>query len=110
MDTAEEILRRAGLATLNLKAIAREVGVSHGSPAHHFQNLGGLLSDLAAMALRRLATILRNGSAIRRPTVIDGGAQGRVDILAQVYAMVVMSPPSTRKAAPLVAEARGLAR
>ena len=110
MDAAEEILRRAGLAALTLKGIGREVGVPHSLPAHHFQDLGGLLSDLAAMALRHLATILRNGSAIRRPTVIDGGAQRTVDILAQVYAMVVMSPPSTRKAAPLVAEARGLAR
>jgi hypothetical protein len=44
-----------------------------------------------------------------RPSLMEAYAEG-FDILAQVYAMVVISPPSTRKTAPLVAEARGLAR
>ena len=74
MEAAKEILGRDGW----LQGYRRRGGVSHGSPAHHFRDLGGLLTGLAAIALGRLAIILRNGSAIRRPTVIDGGAQGRV--------------------------------
>lgn len=51
---AETILERDGIAALTLRAAAREAGVSHGAPAHHFGNLSGLLSELAASGFRRL--------------------------------------------------------
>jgi AcrR family transcriptional regulator len=59
LAAAEKVLVRDGLAALSLRAIAREAGVSHGSPAHHFQDLSGLLSDLAAVGFLRLAKMLR---------------------------------------------------
>jgi AcrR family transcriptional regulator len=59
LDAAETILRTRGPAALTLRAIAREVGVSHGSPAHHFGDLAGLLSELAAVGFRRLAAQLQ---------------------------------------------------
>lgn len=55
LTAAETILRRSGLAGLSLRAIAREAGVSHGAPAHHFEDLTALLSELAAVGYNRLA-------------------------------------------------------
>lgn len=65
LEAAEKILRTDGLPALSLRAIAREAGVSHGSPAHHFQDLPGLLSDLAATGFLRLGDYLKK--ALDRP-------------------------------------------
>lgn len=50
---AERILERDGLPGLTLRATAREAGVSHAAPAHHFGDLTGLVSDLAAIGFAR---------------------------------------------------------
>src|SRR5262245_7555964 len=44
LKAAETVLRRDGLAGLTLRAVAREAGVSHAAPTHHFGDLTGLLS------------------------------------------------------------------
>jgi AcrR family transcriptional regulator len=54
LSAAETILCRDGLAALTLRAIAREAGVSHGAPAHHFKDLSDLLSELVAAGFERL--------------------------------------------------------
>lgn len=56
LDAAERILDRDGIGALTLRAAAREAGVSHGAPAHHFGDLGGLLTELAASGFHRLRT------------------------------------------------------
>ncbi len=43
-----------------MRAAARAAGVSHAAPAHHFGDLTGLLSDLAAEGYHRFATTLTN--------------------------------------------------
>ena len=58
LTAAEAILRRDGLAALTLRAIAREAGVSHGAPGHHFRDLTDLLSELAAVGFERMAALL----------------------------------------------------
>src|SRR5579875_3424668 len=55
LAAAEAILEREGLNGLTLRAVARAGGVSHAAPAHHFGDLTGLLSELAAAGFRRLA-------------------------------------------------------
>src|SRR5271156_1021705 len=57
---AEEILERDGIQALTLRATARAAGVSHAAPAHHFGDLTGLLSDLAAGGYVRFAAELAN--------------------------------------------------
>ena len=42
-----------GWSGLTLRAVAREAGVSHAAPTHHFGDLTGLLSELAAIGFRR---------------------------------------------------------
>ena len=54
LDAAESILDRGGIESLTLRATAREAGVSHGAPAHHFGDLTGLLTELAASGFVRL--------------------------------------------------------
>src|SRR4051812_34522575 len=53
LKAAETVLERDGLAGLTLRAAAREAGVSHAAPTHHFGDLTGLLSELAAIGFRQ---------------------------------------------------------
>ena len=53
LGAAERVLERDGLAGLTLRAVAREAGVSHAAPTHHFGDLTGLVSELAAIGFRQ---------------------------------------------------------
>jgi AcrR family transcriptional regulator len=53
LKAAERVLEREGLAGLTLRAVAREAGVSHAAPTHHFGDLTGLVSELAAIGFRQ---------------------------------------------------------
>src|SRR5580698_10362826 len=53
LEAAERILNRDGISGLTLRAAAREAGASHAAPKNHFDDLTGLLSDLAALGFRR---------------------------------------------------------
>jgi AcrR family transcriptional regulator len=53
LEAAERILEREGLPGLTLRAVAREAGVSHAAPTHHFGDLTGLVSELAAIGFRQ---------------------------------------------------------
>src|SRR3954464_5676258 len=53
LKAAETVLERDGLQGLTLRAVAREAGVSHAAPTHHFGELTGLVSELAAIGFRQ---------------------------------------------------------
>jgi AcrR family transcriptional regulator len=53
LKAAETVLERDGLQGLTLRAAAREAGVSHAAPTHHFGDLTGLVSELAAIGFRQ---------------------------------------------------------
>ncbi|MBV9561927.1 MAG: helix-turn-helix transcriptional regulator, partial [Bradyrhizobium sp.] len=53
LEAAEQVLERDGLAGLTLRAVAREAGVSHAAPTHHFGDVTGLVSELAAIGFRK---------------------------------------------------------
>ena len=63
LAAAETILERDGVEALTLRGAAREAGVTHGSPAHHFGDLSGLLSDLAAIGFVRFHARLQAETA-----------------------------------------------
>src|SRR5437667_1757874 len=64
LQAAERVLERDGLAGLTLRAVAREAGVSHAAPTHHFGDLTGLVSELAAIGFRQFnAAMAAAGSA-----------------------------------------------
>ena len=74
LKAAETILERDGLAGLTLRAAAREAGVSHAAPTHHFGDMTGLLSELAAAGFRKFGASLSAAAAAK--TSADG-AHGR---------------------------------
>jgi AcrR family transcriptional regulator len=61
LQSAEAILDREGVGALTLRAAARAAGVSHAAPAHHFGDLTGLLTALAAAGFARLRARLQAG-------------------------------------------------
>lgn len=63
LQAAERILEREGIAGLTLRAAAREAGVSHAAPTHHFGDMTGLLSELAAVGFRRFGASLAQAAA-----------------------------------------------
>ena len=57
LAAAEAELAEAGVEGFSLRKVARRAGVSHAAPAHHFGDVQGLLTALAAEGFRRfLAT------------------------------------------------------
>lgn len=59
LEAAERVLERDGLAGLTLRAVAREAGVSHATPTHHFKDLTGLVSELAAIGFTRFNAAMK---------------------------------------------------
>src|SRR6202166_4410490 len=64
LEAAERVLERDGLSGLTLRAVAREAGVSHAAPTHHFGDLSGLLSELAAIGFRQFNTAMAEADAV----------------------------------------------
>src|SRR6202012_11071 len=67
LKAAERVLERDGLAGLTLRAVAREAGVSHAAPTHHFRDLTGLVSELAAIGFRQFNTAMAAACAPETP-------------------------------------------
>src|SRR5580698_5181409 len=67
LQAAEIVLKRDGLRGLTLRAIAREAGVSHTAPQHHFGDTAGVLSELAASGHRQLASTMADHAAGTEP-------------------------------------------
>ena len=63
LKAAERVLERDGLPGLTLRAVAREAGVSHAAPTHHFGDLTGLLSELAAIGFRQFGKAMAAADA-----------------------------------------------
>lgn len=57
------LLDEVGWSGLSLRACAAKAGVSHAAPAHHFGNMTGLLTALAAVAFSRFADSMTDSRA-----------------------------------------------
>ena len=78
LRAAEAVLRHEGLEALTLRAVAREAGVSHTAPQHHFDDLTGLLSELAAVGFARFRdAMLAAADAAGNDAAARGRALGR---------------------------------
>jgi AcrR family transcriptional regulator len=88
LKAAETILERDGLAGLTLRAAAREAGVSHAAPTHHFGDMTGLLSELAAAGFRKFGAMM--GEAATKET----SAGGRMDAMGEAYVAFARAHPS----------------
>ena len=88
LQAAETILERDGLQGLTLRAAAREAGVSHAAPTHHFGDMGGLVSELAALGFRKF------GAALSAAAAAKTSAGERMDAMGEAYVMFAREHPS----------------
>ena len=58
LDAAVKAITESGPAGISLRELARQAGVSHAAPAHHFGDKAGLLTALAAEGYDLLADAL----------------------------------------------------
>jgi AcrR family transcriptional regulator len=77
LEAAERVLERDGLAGLTLRAVAREAGVSHAAPTHHFGDLTGLVSELAAVGYRQFNAAMTAAAAAGTPLTEQAMARAR---------------------------------
>ena len=84
---AKRVAEREGMEGLTLRAVAREAGVSHAAPAHHFGDMTGLLSELAAIGFQRFNETLT--SAAQASASLDDAAEAK----AQAYVAFARANP-----------------
>lgn len=60
LNAAESVLSEKGVEAFSLRAVAKRAGVSHGAPAHHFSDVRGLLTALAAIGYERFINFQNN--------------------------------------------------
>ena len=77
LRAAERVLERDGLAGLTLRAVAREAGVSHAAPTHHFGDLTGLVSELAAIGFRQFNAAMASSCMPDTPFPARGLARAK---------------------------------
>ncbi|WP_424631473.1 TetR/AcrR family transcriptional regulator [Bradyrhizobium sp. SYSU BS000235] len=78
LKAAKRVAEREGIGGLTLRAVAREAGVSHAAPAHHFGDVSGLLSELAAIGFGRFSDALDAGAQAAGSSP-DAQAEGRAN-------------------------------
>lgn len=62
LDRAAQVIAKKGVEALSLRALARDLGVSHAAPSRHFKDKTALLSALAIEGHRRLTTALNEAA------------------------------------------------
>ena len=87
LAAAERVLERDGLQGLTLRAAAREAEVSHAAPSHHFGDLTGLLSELAAVGFRKF------NDAISKARAADPLPQAAFDSTGEAYVRFALAHP-----------------
>jgi AcrR family transcriptional regulator len=87
LEAAERVLEREGLSGLTLRAVAREAGVSHAAPTHHFGDLSGLFSELAAIGFQQF------NAAMAVAGTADGSPMDKAVARAKAYVGYAQAHP-----------------
>jgi AcrR family transcriptional regulator len=72
LEAAEAELAERGMEAFSLRSVAKRAGVSHAAPAHHFGDVQGLLTALAAEGFRQFLAAQAAREAAAAP---DPGSQ-----------------------------------
>jgi len=62
LDRAAEVIAERGVEAISLRALARDLGVSHAAPSRHFADRRALLCELAKQGFRRSAEAMAAGA------------------------------------------------
>ena len=85
---AAEVIIEKGLGAFSLREVARRAGVSHAAPAHHFGDMRGLLTSLAAEGFTHLEAALRESQeGLTDP-------EERLAAMGQAYVRIGMTYPA----------------
>nr|MBA2398629.1 WHG domain-containing protein [Bradyrhizobium sp.] len=95
---------------LTLRAVAREAGVSHAAPTHHFGDLTGLVSELAAIGFRQFNAAMKVAGASGTTLLEKGMANAKAYVaFAQahpgMYALMFRSNERLDHSRPALHEA-----
>ncbi|MFF4578832.1 TetR/AcrR family transcriptional regulator [Streptomyces sp. NPDC001373] len=77
LERAEAVLTESGADGLSLRALARDLGVSHAAPSRHFRDRRALLDALAVSGFDRLNERLRAAADAPGPVPARLAALGR---------------------------------
>ncbi len=88
VNAGRRILEREGLEALTLRACAREAGVSHAAPQHHFRNLGELIAAIAASGFDDFVTALDASAAGA------GNADAKLQAMGIAYVGFALAHPA----------------
>ncbi len=106
MDAAVAVIAREGTSSVSLRALARDLGVSHAAPVHHFGDKAGLLTVIAAEGFERLAAELRQAWDDTGSFLELGVAYVRFATSHPAHFEVMFRPDLYRRDDPAVARAR----
>ena len=110
IKTAIKVIQRDGLAALSLRELARQVGVSHAAPVHHFGDKAGLLTAIATNGFLMLAHELRRTYARTGSFLEVGVAYVRFAMRHRAYFEVMYRPELYHADDPALEAARGQTR
>ncbi|MEM6538667.1 MAG: TetR/AcrR family transcriptional regulator [Pseudomonadota bacterium] len=110
LDAGEIELTEKGVEKFSLRGVAKKANVSHGAPAHHFDDVEGLLTALAARGYWKFLSAqekreLAAGDSPRQRLAASG--LGYIDFAVSNPALfrLMFASERTDKAHPLLAEA-----
>src|SRR5690554_8214814 len=107
LDAAAEVIAARGPSGLNLRELARQLGVSHTAPRHHFGDKRGLVTALAATGYELLAErLLEAGDDFLEM----GVAYVRFALECPGHFAVMYQPELVDEADPQLIAARGRTR
>lgn len=71
INAAIEAIARGGVEALSLRALAREIGVSHAAPVRHFSNKAALLTAIAREGVEALVAEAKSHAASPGLSALD---------------------------------------
>jgi AcrR family transcriptional regulator len=89
IDAAEAVIAERGLDRFSLRETARRAGVSPAAPAHHFGDVRGLLTAIAAQAFAELADTLEAATASAGPD-----REARIKAQGRAYVAFALDRPA----------------
>jgi AcrR family transcriptional regulator len=84
---AEALVREVGPSGFSLRECARRAGVTHSAPGHHFGDVTGLLTEVAARGFERLTASMR----ARRG---DATGAAALQLIGEGYVAFALSDPA----------------
>lgn len=89
LDRAAEVVADQGVEAVSLRALARDLGVSHAAPSRHFPDRRALLAELAKTGLLRCIDAMNRGAEAAGPDPV-----ARYRALGRSYVQFAREQPS----------------